>query len=157
MKLWMKIIVCVVAVEILGSLSGLLTASSIQGWFANLTQPVGNPPNWVFGPVWTLLYAMMGSSFALFWHHSQPGPDRRRGFTLFFTQFALNLAWTPIFFGAHQIAAALGVIVLLAAAIVLTILAFRPVSRLASRLLIPYLLWVSYATYLNAGFAFLNH
>jgi len=156
MKLWLKILICVLSIELLGSLSGLLTASSIQGWFATLTQPPGNPPNWVFGPVWSILYAMMGTSLALIWHRAEPGPHRRKALTLFVSQFALNLAWTPVFFGAHHILMALVVIVTLAVGILLTILAFRPIDRLAATLLVPYLCWVCYATYLNAGYLWLN-
>lgn len=156
MKLWQKIVLCVVVIEILGSASGLLTASSIRGWFSTLEKPLGNPPNWVFGPVWAVLYAMMGSSLALIWHRAGPGPDRRKALTLFFSQVALNLAWTPVFFGAHQIAMALIVIATLALGILLTILAFRRIDRTASLLLVPYLIWVCYATYLNSGFWLLN-
>ncbi|MBK1828449.1 TspO/MBR family protein [Haloferula rosea] len=156
MKLWQKIVVCVLVIEGLGSLSGLLTASSIRGWFATLDQPPGNPPNWVFGPVWTLLYAMMGTAIALIWHRAKAGPNRTKAITLFISQFALNLAWTPVFFGAHQIAMALVVIVTMALGILLTIFAFHRIDRLASRLLIPYFCWVGYATYLNAGYLYLN-
>lgn len=156
MKLWQKIALCVIVIEILGSTSGLLTVSAIRGWFATLENPPGNPPNWVFGPVWTVLYAMMGSAVALIWHRAKPGPDRRKALTLFFSQLALNLAWSPIFFGAHQIGMALIVIATLALGIVLTILAFRRIDRTASLLLVPYLIWVSYATYLNSGFWLLN-
>lgn len=156
MKLWLKILVCILAIEVLGSLSGLLTASSIQGWFSTLERPPGNPPNWVFGPVWSVFYAMIGTSLALFWHQSSPGPERTKGFSVFGFQFLLNLAWTPVFFGAQQIALALVVIAMLAIGIVLTMMIFRPVTRVASLLLVPYLLWVSYATYLNAGFLYLN-
>jgi tryptophan-rich sensory protein len=156
MRLWQKILLCIVVAEILGSLGALATASSIPGWFATLTQPPGNPPNWVFGPVWSVLYAMMGASFALVWHGAEPGVVRQRVFRLFFIQLALNLCWSPVFFGAHQIALALAVIVLMALTIFLTILAFRPINRTASLLLVPYLLWVCYATYLNAGYLYLN-
>lgn len=156
MRLWQKIILCILVVEILGSLSGLLTVSSIKDWYATLTQPPGTPPNWVFGPVWTLLYAMIGTSIALVWHADADPPVKRKAIILFLVQFALNLAWTPIFFGAHQLGLALIVILLLLAAIIATVFAFRPVNRTASWLLLPYALWVSYATWLNAGYWHLN-
>jgi len=156
MPLWAKIILSIVVVEILGGLGGYLTASSIGSWYAALERPPGTPPNAVFGPVWTVLYALMGIAFALIWHRVPAGPEKRVAIILFFIQLALNLAWTPVFFGAHQLAAALMVITLLILAIVITIVRFRPLDRVAAGLLVPYLLWVCYATYLNAGFMVLN-
>ena len=156
MPLWVKIVLSIVVMEILGGLGGFLTASSIGSWYAELERPPGTPPNAVFGPVWTVLYALMGISFALIWHRTPAGRAKRIALTVFFIQLALNLAWTPVFFGAHQLAAALLVITLLILAIVVTIVRFRPLDRVAGNLLVPYLLWVCYATYLNAGFMVLN-
>ncbi|NNM27955.1 MAG: tryptophan-rich sensory protein, partial [Akkermansiaceae bacterium] len=118
--------------------------------------PPGTPPGWVFGPVWTVLYALIGAALALVWHRGEAGPPKRAAVTAWFVQFALNLLWTPVFFGAHRILPALAVIVALLAAIAITILLFRKVDRPASWLLVPYLCWVSYATYLNAGYLVLN-
>ncbi|MGD1979259.1 MAG: tryptophan-rich sensory protein [Akkermansiaceae bacterium] len=138
----------------LGGVGGWLTSSSIPGWYENLTRPPGTPPNWIFGPVWTVLYLMIGASFALMWHQDRIGRNKP---TFFFAgQFVLNLAWTPAFFSLHQMEAALVVIVLMWIFIALTIRSFAKHSRTAAFLLIPYLLWVSYATYLNAGYAALN-
>jgi translocator protein len=156
MALWLKIILSIIAAEILGGLGGFITASSIGSWYAALERPPGVPPNAVFGPVWTVLYALMGISFALIWHRVPAGPAKRRALVAFAIQLVLNLAWTPVFFGAHQLAAALMVIVLLILAIIATIVRFRPLDRVAAGLLVPYLLWVCYATYLNAGFMVLN-
>ena len=156
MKLWQKILLCIVAAELLGGLGGLLTSSSIKDWYATLTKPPGTPPNWLFGPVWTILYAMMGISFALVWHRGEKGPQKKKAFRKGEAQLLGNLAWTPLFFGAHLIGAALIIISLLLVGIVATIIAFRPIDRTASLLLVPYLVWVSYATYLNAGYWFLN-
>ncbi|HEY1121522.1 MAG TPA: TspO/MBR family protein [Haloferula sp.] len=156
MPLWLKILVSIVAAEILGGLGGFLTASSIGSWYAALERPPGTPPNAVFGPVWTVLYAMMGIAFALVWHRAPAGPAKRGALTMFFIQLALNLAWTPVFFGAHQLALALVVIGLLVLAIATTIVRFRPLDKVAAALLVPYLLWVCYATYLNAGFLVLS-
>lgn len=156
MKLWIKTVICVVAIEVAGLLSGLLTTGSIGTWFAELEKPPGNPPNWVFGPVWTTLYALMGIAVARVWH-APPHPPVRRTALLFFTvQMILNLAWTPVFFGAHQIGVALLIIVALLFAIGLTIHLFRQVDKPAAWLLVPYLLWVGYATYLNTAFLILN-
>ena len=149
-----KIIISALAMLLLGGLGGYLTASSIGSWYSTLNKPPGTPPNWLFGPVWTALYLMIGTSFALIWHQKSLGKNRLTA--LFLTQLILNLAWTPIFFGAHQIALALLVIVLLWISILLTIRAFAKQSKPAAYLLVPYLIWVTYATYLNAGHAYLN-
>jgi tryptophan-rich sensory protein len=151
-----KIIVCIVVMELLGGLGAFFTVSSINEWYATLSEPPGTPPNWVFGPVWTILYAMIGVSFALIWH-DHPGRLGKTRLTYFFViQLVLNLLWTPVFFGAHQLGMALAVIITLLIFIVLTIREFGKYSQLAALLLLPYLLWVSYATYLNAGYLFLN-
>ncbi len=151
-----KIILCATSTVVLGGLSGFITASSIEGWYETLTPPPGTPPNGIFGPVWTLLYLAMGTAVALVWHQASAGPAKRHALILFAVQFALNLAWTPVFFGAHRIPLALAVIVTLLAAIAMTIRRFLPLHRAAAALLVPYLLWVAYATYLNAGFLVLN-
>lgn len=156
MALWLKVGICVVGIEVFGSLGGLLTVSSIESWYSQLERPPGNPPNWLFGPVWTALYAMMGVALALVWHGRQAAAARRSGLIAFGSQFLLNLLWTPIFFGAHQIGWALGVIIALWIAIAVTIGYFRQVDRRAALLMIPYLCWVGYATYLNAGYLILN-
>ncbi|YCM46183.1 TspO/MBR family protein [Verrucomicrobiaceae bacterium 227] len=149
-----KIILCIVVMELLGGLGTFLTAGSIPSWYATLSQPPGTPPNEVFGPVWSILYAMIGTSFALIWHQGALGKNQLT--LLFFAQLFLNLIWTPIFFGAHLLIPALIVILLMGLFIALTIRAFAKNSKPAAWLLVPYLLWVSYATYLNAGYAFLN-
>ncbi len=156
MKLWQKIVLCVVIVLTLGAAGGWITARAIPDWYASLRKPPGTPPNGLFGPMWTMLYVAMGVAFALVWHRAPAGPPKKRAMVLFLIQFALNLAWTPLFFGAGQIAGALGLIVILFLAIALTIAAFRPLDRLAMWLLVPYLGWVGYATYLNAGFFWWN-
>ena len=149
-----KIIFCIVVMELLGGLGAFLTSGSIPSWYSTLVRPPGTPPNWIFGPVWSALYAMIGISFALIWHQGSLGKNRLT--QLFFVQLILNLVWTPVFFGAHLIVPALIVIFLMWIFIALTIRAFAKVSKPAAYLLIPYLLWVSYATYLNAGYAVLN-
>ena len=149
-----KIALCSILMLALGGLGGWLTSSSIPGWYATLVQPAGTPPNWVFGPVWSVLYLMIGASFALIWHRKLIGKNKP---TFFFSaQLLLNLIWTPVFFGFRQMEAALAVIILLWIFIALTIRACSKISPTAALLLVPYLLWVSYATYLNAGYAALN-
>lgn len=156
MTLRTKIIVCVIVAEVLGSIGGLVTAGSVGGWYAALDAPPGTPPNAVFGPVWALLYALIGLSLALFWHKAPAGTEKQLGFAWFSVQAILNLLWSPVFFGAQRLGLSLVVILALLAAIFLTLRAFLKLQRTAGLLLVPYLLWVAYASYLNAGFFFLN-
>jgi tryptophan-rich sensory protein len=156
MPFWTKLLVSIVAIEVLGGLGAAVTSSQIPEWYAGLNKPPGTPPNGIFGPVWICLYAMVGAAFALVWHRAAPGPQKRTAMLWFGAQLLLNLAWTPVFFGAHQMLLALLVIVALGAAIAMTIAKFRRLDALAAALLVPYLLWVSYATYLNAGNWWLN-
>jgi benzodiazapine receptor len=117
-------------------------------WYAALKKPGWNPPAWVFGPVWSALYTMMAVAAWLVWR--QGGFAARRGPLLaFLAQLALNALWTPLFFGLHRSGLAFAEIVLLWLAIAATIAVFRPVSRTAMLLLVPYLAWVSFAAALN--------
>jgi len=117
-------------------------------WYASLKKPSWNPPGWVFGPVWTALYTMMAVAAWLVWRHGG-WAAQRRPLELFLAQLALNAAWTPLFFGLHWPGVAFFEIVLLWLAIAATSAAFRPVSRAAMGLLMPYLAWVSFAAALN--------
>ncbi len=115
-------------------------------WYAGLTKPAWNPPGWVFGPVWTLLYLLMATAAWRVWRRTGLVS---RPMTLYFLQLALNAAWTPVFFGARAITPALIVLLVLFAAIVATLDAFRRVDRAAAWLLAPYLAWSGFATFLN--------
>ncbi len=151
-----KLVISIFLVVALGGAGGIVTSHSVGTWYTQLVRPPGTPPNWIFGPVWTVLYILIGISFALVWHRGLKDREGRIALGLFLVQMALNLAWTPVFFGLHQLFVALVVIVLLWAAILATILAFVKRSQTAAALLVPYFLWVSYATWLNAGFWYLN-
>lgn len=135
----------------LGTASGLSTVSGGGDWYAKLQKPFGNPPVWVFGPVWSLLYVLMGVALGRLIH-------RREGSTviLFVIQFLFNLAWTPVFFGAHSIGWALVIIFGMWLFLTLTIWSAEKVDRISAWLLLPYLLWVMYATYLNAAIGWVN-
>jgi tryptophan-rich sensory protein len=143
----------VVAASVLGSLA---TMPNIPTWYAGLVKPGFTPPNWLFGPVWTLLYAMM--AYAMWRILSLPAsvPGRSTATATFFAQLALNALWSWAFFGAHSPAAGLVVILAMIVAIVATIRAFWPLDRAAAYLLVPYLVWVAYATALNAALWRLN-
>ena len=156
MQFWKKALLCVFAVELLGNASGLVTFLSIDGWYDALQKPPGTPPNGVFGPVWLIVYAMMGIGLALIWHRPAETRVKRRALRWFGLQFGLNLLWTPAFFGLQRIDLALVIIVPLLLFIGLTVRATLPVSRPAALLLLPYFAWVGYATYLNLGFLVLN-
>ena len=156
MQFWKKALICVVGVELLGNASGVVTFLSVDGWYDTLQRPPGTPPNWLFGPVWTTLCAMLGLALALLWHRPTELLLKRRALKWFGIQLGLNLLWTPAFFGLQRIDLALVVIVPLLLAIGWTIRVAYPVSRPAAALMLPYLLWVGYATYLNVGFLLLN-
>lgn len=126
-----------------------------DAWFAALTKPSWQPPNWLFGPVWTTLYLMMGIAAGLVWRRG-PAPAVRDALAIYAVQLLLNALWTPVFFGAHALGAALVVIVVLWIAIALTIVRFWSIHRVAAALLLPYLAWVSFATALNAELWRLN-
>lgn len=148
------IIVCMAGVQVLGVASAALGSRGISGWFSELTAPAGNPPAWVFAIVWPVLYAMIGASLALIIRRG--GRAKKPLLVAFAAQMLLNVAWTPVFFGAYQITAALVVIVALWIAIAVLIALLWPRIRSAAWLLVPYFLWVSYAMYLNYGYWTLN-
>ena len=156
MKFWLKILLAIILMNLLGGLGAFFTMEAIPSWYADLKKPPGVPPNWVFGPVWTALYTLMGIAVALVWDRGEPQEAWRKAIGWFVIQMVLNVIWTPVFFGLNWLLVALAVIVLLLFAIAFTIKAFARAYRPASWLLIPYILWVSYATYLNAGYWWLN-
>lgn len=150
-----KLIICFLLVFLVGAGGSVATSDSIPNWYADLTKPPFNPPNWIFGPVWTLLYALMAVSLFLVWKKKQTNKTiyARK---IFFIQLGLNLLWSLVFFGAHQIALALLIIAALWGFILYSIILFRKINKTAAYILIPYLLWVSFATVLNASLLLLN-
>jgi translocator protein len=147
MSLSIKILIAVAACVILGGLSGAVTISSIQTWYVTLNKPSWNPPNWLFGPFWTLLYVLMGIAFGLVWHSSNE--DKDKAMFLFYIQFGLNMLWSLLFFYFQSPGIALVEIVLMLAFILLTTNAFKKIEPRAAYLLFPYIAWVSFATFLN--------
>jgi benzodiazapine receptor len=130
------------------------TAAGVHGWYLSLTRPPGTPPNWVFGPVWTVLYIMIGTAAWLVWR-TQARLSRRQ-LQLWGWQLLVNAVWTPAFFGLRNPALAFCVILALLVLIGLTIRGFATIRPLAAALMLPYALWSCYAAYLNAGFLWLN-
>jgi benzodiazapine receptor len=131
---------------------GSMTARAVHHWYHTLHAPAGTPPPWVFAPVWTALYMMIGVAAWLVWRRLGAAPSLR----LWGWQLAANALWAPAFFGLHSPALAMGVIVVLLLLIALTIRAFRRIHRTAAFLMVPYGAWCLYAAYLNAGFLILN-
>ena len=137
---------------LVGAVGAALTVPAIRTWYLSLARPPGTPPNWVFGPVWTLLYVLMGIAAWLVWQR----PWHRRAMLLWGWQLLANALWAPLFFGLHLVGVALADIVVLLLLAAMTTLAFDRRSRSAAILMLPYLAWTCYATYLNAGFWWLN-
>ncbi|MGW8270775.1 MAG: TspO/MBR family protein [Burkholderiales bacterium] len=137
---------------------GAITATSVGGWYQGLAKPWFNPPDWVFGPVWTLLYAMIALAGWRVWRLRGWGAQGRfePALLVWALQLALNLCWSFVFFGARMIGAALVEIVVLLAAIGVTLRLFARIERLAAWLLAPYAAWVAFATLLNAALWRLN-
>lgn len=146
-----SIAICVGA----ASLGSLLTASPVNGWYAALAKPAWTPPNWVFGPVWSLLYVAMAVAAWLVWRRVG-FPHASSALNLFAVQLVLNVCWWAIFFGAHRPGMAFAEILLLWLAILATTIAFHLLSRKAAWLMLPYLLWVAFAAALNFAIWRLN-
>lgn len=138
-----------------GALGSLFTTPNIDSWYVGLEKPALLPPNDVFGPVWTILYVLMGVALFLVWTKQSYG-DKRLAYTWFGIQLVFNTLWSYVFFGLHRPGLGIFVIVLLLGSIAATMVAFRRFSRAAVWLLVPYILWVSFATYLTIGVSVLN-
>ncbi len=154
-----KLLPLLISIAITFSIAGIaayFTISQIQSWYVFLQKPIFNPPNWLFGPVWTILYIMIGISAYLIWQRREKSIDYINSEYSYFLQLLFNLSWSIVFFGLHQILAALIVIIALWLSIVSNIFFFRKVSGVAAWLLVPYLLWVSFAGALNFYICLLN-
>lgn len=139
-----------------GFLGSVFTVSAIPTWYATLSKPFFSPPNWIFGPVWTLLYILMGYSLYLIVTSDKAQVTRNKAITIFGVQLFLNFIWSIIFFGMQNPTLAFIDIIALWVSIVLTIQAFSKINKTASLLLYPYLAWVSFATILNLAIVLLN-
>ena len=153
-----RLIGAIVLCQVAGAIGGVATASSVKSWYAPLRKASLNPPPWVFGPVWTILYALMGISLYRASRARAAGPAGAAPGALqpFFLQLSLNAAWSFVFFGARRPFEALITLVALLAAILATIRSFARLDRAAAWLLVPYAVWVTFAGYLNASVWWLN-
>ena len=139
----------------IGGIAGMFTAEAIPGWYATLNQPSFNPPNWVFGPVWTTLYTIMGISLFMIWR-LESGKERNHAIFIFLLQLLLNFCWSFFFFYFKMIGVALADILVLWITIIIMMVHFYKIKPLAAYINIPYLLWVTFATALNIAYFFLN-
>lgn len=151
----LKLLASVILCQIAGFLGSLFTTPAIPTWYATLKKPFFTPPNWVFSPVWISLFILMGISLFFVWRR-QGQPHVKTALIFFFVQLILNIFWSMAFFGLKSPLLGLMDIVLLWIAILFTILNFFKVSKFAGMLLIPYLLWVSFAALLNFSLWILN-
>lgn len=151
---YLKLFISLALPQLAGGLGAFFTFSSVQNWYLTLNRPTWNPPNWLFGPVWTVLYILMGIACYLIWISDHP--RKQLLLKLYFVQLILNALWSPAFFGMKSPILGLFVIVPLWGAILLCIVQFRRVNPLASGLMVPYLLWVTFATVLNGSIFLLN-
>jgi len=140
----------------IGFVASLFTRPQIAGWYSTLNKPTFNPPPWLFAPVWTALYIMIAIAAYLVWQQRDSSKTYKITASIYIVQLAFNFSWSMVFFGLHGILPALFVILLLWVSIILNIRWFKKYSRTAAWLLVPYLLWVSFASILNLSIYLLN-
>lgn len=150
-----KLILCIALTLSIGAISGIATSSGVNNWFVTLNKPVFNPPNYLFGPVWTLLYILMGVSFYLILQ-SKNAILKNRAIMIFFIQLFLNFCWSFLFFKFQLVGIAFIEIIFIWVSIIIMIVTFYKINKVASWLQIPYLLWVSFASVLNGSIWILN-
>ena len=151
-----KIIISITVCLAVGGLSGYLTSGSISTWYVDINKPSFNPPNWIFGPVWSTLYTSMGISAGIIWNKGLEFATTKKALYVFGIHLALNFSWSLIFFGLKQpFWAFIEILFLLSSIFYFTNLFYR-ISPLTGWLQVPYILWVSFATTLNAAIAWLN-
>jgi benzodiazapine receptor len=156
MKKIIKLVVSIVVCQLAGVIGSIFTVSNITSWYIDLNKPILNPPSWVFGPVWITLYFLMGIALFFVWNKGLDSPFNRNAFILFIVQLVFNAMWSIVFFGMHQLLISVFVIVILWLLIFVNIVQFGKISKPAAYLLLPYILWVSFASYLNIAIYILN-
>ncbi len=152
----MKLFISILIPLLVGAISGYFTSSGVNGWFAVANKPWFNPPNWIFAPVWTTLYLLMGIALFLVWRSEADKTIKQTAIILFAVQLTLNFFWSIIFFKLQQPGWAFAEIICMWVIILLTILWFGKISSTAAWLLVPYISWVSFAAILNYSIWRLN-
>ena len=150
-----KLLISIILPLSIGAIAGIFTARAIPEWYATLNQPSFNPPNWVFGPVWTTLYIILGISLFMIWK-LPASKERNLAILVFIVQLVLNFCWSFFFFYFKMIGLALIDLLTLWTMIVVMLVRFYKLKPIAAYINIPYLLWVTFATMLNAAYFFLN-
>jgi tryptophan-rich sensory protein len=153
---WIALAVSILVPLAAGFIGSIFTSPSIPHWYADLAKPTLTPPGWVFGPVWTTLFILMGVAAFLVWRRGWEKKDVKTALCIFAFQLILNTLWSIVFFGLHSPGGALVEIIFLWLAILATIITCAKISRTAGWLLAPYILWVSFAVYLNYSIYALN-
>ncbi len=156
MKTALLLIGCIICSYLAGAIGSIFTFQNIPIWYAGLTKPPLNPPNWIFGPVWGTLYTMMGVAIFLVLNKGLKTPGVSLVLGVFIAQLLLNTLWSIVFFGLKQTFCSIPVIVALWGTILVFIIISWHISKTASILMIPYILWVSFASYLNVGVYWVN-
>jgi len=151
-----RLIISILACEAAGGIGAIFTTSVIPTWYAALQKPSFTPPNWLFGPAWVTLYLLMGIAVFLVWQKGLDTPGVRSSLGVFLIQLVLNISWSIIFFGAKSLLGGVVIIVALWLAILWTILKLFRISVTAGWLMLPYILWVSFASALNISVWMLN-
>jgi benzodiazapine receptor len=152
----MKLFISILIPLLVGGVAGFFTSSGVEGWYAAANKPWFNPPNWIFAPVWTTLYILMGIALYLVWKSDAVQAVKQTAIILFAVQLTLNFFWSLIFFKLQQPGWALAEIIAMWLMILLTIFAFGKISSTAAWLLVPYICWVSFASVLNYSIWKLN-
>lgn len=153
----LRIAVVLTTCLVVGYLSGMVTRDSITTWYPTLVKPSFNPPNWIFAPVWTILYIMMGVAGGMVWNRMEHDAENvKKAFMFFIIQLALNAIWSLLFFYFHNPFLSLIEIILLWLLIFETYTQFKKIDKVAGMLLVPYLAWVSFAMVLNGSIWWLN-
>ena len=152
----LRLIVSIVIVFLVGAVGTVYTLKEITTWYVALAKPSWTPPNWTFGPIWTTLYILIGISLYLVWREGLDRRDVRIALLVFAVQLILNVVWSLVFFGTHNIFGGLVLVILLWISILANIVVFYRISKPAGLILIPYLIWVSIASYLNYSVFLLN-
>lgn len=152
----MKLFISILIPLLVGAIAGVFTTSGVDGWYAVANKPLFNPPNWIFAPVWTTLYILMGIALYLVWKSDAAKNIKQTALVLFAVQLTLNFFWSFIFFSLQQTGWALVEIIAMWLVIVATIIWFGKISKTAAWLLVPYICWVSFATVLNYAIWKLN-
>ena len=155
-KSFFKLLVTIIVCELAGIIGTPFTSSEIPTWYAGLVKPALNPPSWIFGPVWTILYILMGIAVFLVWKKGFSRPDVKKAVKVFALQLILNATWSIVFFGLHSPLWAFVIVVAMWLAIIWTMVVFYKISKPAMWLLVPYIVWVTFASYLNYSIVVLN-